>query len=87
MLKVINVWLLYNHFWTNKSDLKLNCLFKGGENDVLNTIKFDKIDIETFTIEHNGNEVERQKMIKTLTANKYKQLKSDGQDIYFKKEL
>jgi len=60
---------------------------EGGENDVLNTIKFDKIDIETFTIEHNGNEVERQKMIKTLTANNYKELKSDGQDIYFKKTL
>lgn len=54
--------------------------------DVLNSIPFDKIDIDTFTIEHNDFKKDidliRQKMVET---EKYKEIKIDAQDIYLKK--
>ena len=59
---------------------------EGGENDVLRSIDYEKIFIKTFSIEHNGNEAEKNKMIEHLTKFSYNIVKQDGQDIYFLKK-
>ena len=59
---------------------------EGGENDVLRSIDYEKIFIKTFSIEHNGNEVEKNKMIEHLVKFNYDIVKQDGQDIYFLKK-
>jgi FkbM family methyltransferase len=56
---------------------------EGGEYDVLKSIDFNKLNIRSFTIEHNGVK-EPKKNIKNLMAeNNYKLLKEDGQDFYY----
>ena len=60
---------------------------EGGEYDVSKTIDFNKLDIDTFMIEHNGRK-EDLKKFRTFfnniklgnTQNMYSELKVDGQD-------
>jgi FkbM family methyltransferase len=59
---------------------------EGGENDVLKTIDYNKIFIKTFSIEHNGNNREKDLMVEHLTKFGYRVVKSDSQDIYFLKD-
>ncbi len=65
---------------------------EGGEYDVLKTIDFNKLDIDTFVIEHNGRKEDLKKFrtffnnIKLGNAlSMYSEIKVDGQDIFFLK--
>jgi hypothetical protein len=57
---------------------------EGGELDVLKIIKYDKIQIDSFSIEHNGFEEEKDKIIAYLTGKDFEKVKEDGQDVYFR---
>ena len=59
---------------------------EGGEMDVLNSINLNELDVETFSIEHNS----RRKDIHAIrnyfkSRVNYKEMKIDGQDIFFQK--
>jgi len=61
---------------------------EGGEYDVLTGIKFDKITIDTFSIEHNGfldNDTAKRKYISYLEKKNYKNIREDFLDVYFKR--
>ena len=55
---------------------------EGGEIDVLKGIDYKKLNIKSFTIEHNGNLNEKNMMIEHLTKFNYTTVKDDEQDIY-----
>lgn len=55
---------------------------EGGELDVLTSLNLKKLDIKSFTIEHNGEVERRDKMINHLVKNGYLLKKTDYQDIY-----
>ena len=57
---------------------------EGGELDVLKSIKYDKIEIDSFSIEHNGFVEEKAKIIAYLTGKNFEKVKEDGQDVYFR---
>ena len=54
--------------------------------DVLNSINFDRVHIKSFTIEHNGFENVKNRIVSHLTNNGYSLAKSDNQDAYFIKK-
>ena len=64
---------------------------EGGEIDVLNTIDFNALNIESFSIEHNGRKDDIKKMreifgsLKLVDQATYKETRINGQDIFFKK--
>jgi len=58
---------------------------EGGELDVLKSIKYDQIQIDTFSIEHNGFLEEKDKIIAYLTGKGFEKVKEDGQDVYFRR--
>ena len=58
---------------------------EGGELDVLKSIQYDKITIDTFSIEHNGFEDRKTSIVSFLEEKGFKKLKEDGQDVYFKR--
>ena len=62
---------------------------EGGEYDVLKTIDFNKLNIDTFVIEHNGRPLELSRFrefFKKIKLNNskimYSEIKVDGQDIF-----
>ena len=57
---------------------------EGGELDVLKSIKYDQIQIDSFSIEHNGFFGIKDKMIAYLTGKGFEKVKEDGQDVYFR---
>ena len=65
---------------------------EGGEYDVLKTIDFNKLDIRTFVIEHNGKPSELSRFRDLFKGLKFKnsqpmysEIKADGQDVFFLK--
>lgn len=60
---------------------------EGGELSVLKSIKYDKITIETLSIEHNNYDDVKQKIISHLKANRFINVEStkDSIDVYFKR--
>ena len=56
---------------------------EGGEYSVLQSIKFDKTTIDSFSIEHNGFADEKDKIISHLQNKGFTNIKSDIQDVYF----
>ena len=54
--------------------------------EVLNSIKFDQVHIKSFTIEHNGFQDVKNRIVSHLTNNGYSLAKSDYQDAYFIKK-
>ena len=65
---------------------------EGGEYDVLKTIDFNKLDIKTFVIEHNGRPSELSRFRDLFKSLKFKnsqpmysEIKADGQDVFFLK--
>ena len=59
---------------------------EGGEFDVLKSINFDKIKIDSFSIEHNGITEAKESFIKYLDDKGLKNFKTDYQDVYFIKK-
>jgi FkbM family methyltransferase len=68
---------------------------EGGEYDVLKTIDFNKLDISTFVIEHNGRSTELERFRDLFNDLRfglpqrpmYSEIKADGQDVFFLKNL
>ena len=65
---------------------------EGGEYDVLKTIDFNKLDIDTFVIEHNGRQEELRRfreLFKNIEFKNskimYTEIKADFQDIFLLK--
>ena len=64
---------------------------EGSEIDVLNAIDFNALNIESFSIEHNGRKDDINKMreifrsLKLVDQATYKETKIDNQDIFFRK--
>jgi hypothetical protein len=58
---------------------------EGGEYDVISSLSYDKIDIRTFSIEHNGETERKNLIIDHLERNNFKLTKEDKQDVYFSK--
>lgn len=56
---------------------------EGGELDVLKSINFNELDIETFSIEHNGFEETRDRITALMESNGYRAELVDGQDGYY----
>ena len=56
---------------------------EGGEIDVLKGINFGKIEIKSFTIEHNNDKKNREAINSLMLEKGYKILKEDNQDNYF----
>ena len=81
------------HFVHQALDVKKVDMFsldvEGGEFDVLNTIDFNKIDIDIFVIEHGGRLSRFREFFKNIKFNdshkKYSEIKENGQDIFFRK--
>lgn len=59
---------------------------EGGEVDVLESIDFSELNIETFSIEHNGFPDAMKKITSLMENNGYRTLKVDAQDGYYKKK-
>ena len=59
---------------------------EGGEIDVLTSIDFNRLDIRTFTIEHNGEEKRKAQILEFMISKGYKLLKQDDLDFYFLKQ-
>ena len=57
---------------------------EGGELGVLKSIKYDKLEIDSFSIEHNGFVEDKAKLIAYLTGKNFEKVKEDGQDVYFR---
>ena len=55
---------------------------EGAELNVINSIDFERIDIKSLTIEHNGYKDRKEKIMKFFNKINYKISKTDGQDIY-----
>lgn len=60
---------------------------EGGEYDVLTSIDFSNIKIDSFSIEHNGYNQTKLNMINYLVERNYSFIKEDNIDIYFLKVL
>lgn len=56
---------------------------EGGELDVIKGIKHDKINIDSFTIEHNGHIDFKNDIVTELEGKGFSKLKEDSQDVYF----
>ncbi len=59
---------------------------EGGEYNVLKSIDFNNVDIETFAIEHNNREVSiklYREFFKRIRSNKYVEIKVTSQDSFF----
>lgn len=56
---------------------------EGGELDILKNIDFNKIDVNTLTVEHNGFEDVKQDINRLMLSKGYKLAKEDGSDGYF----
>lgn len=55
---------------------------EGGELDVLKMMKFDTMDVTTFTIEYNTNKAKSAEIIEYLAKFGYKLAGDDGQDVF-----
>ena len=61
---------------------------EGGELDVLKTIDFNELDIETFVIEHNARQEsikQYKELFQNISDNKYEEIKVTGQDSFYLK--
>lgn len=58
---------------------------EGGELDVLRGIDFERLHIDTFSIEHNGFEATKNEIIRFMAEKKYRLDKINNQDGYFSK--
>jgi hypothetical protein len=58
---------------------------EGGEFSVVQTIDYKRLNIRSFSIEHNGFQEPKMKITNYLLSKGYNLTKSDGQDIYFLK--
>ena len=62
---------------------------EGGEFDVLKTIDFNKLDIETFVIEHNARQEsikQYKEFFEKIANSKYEEIKITGQDSFYLKK-
>jgi len=59
--------------------------FQGGEGMVLEGLNFKKLDITTFSIEHNRDEKHLQRIRKTLFRNNYNETRVHSHDSFYLK--
>jgi hypothetical protein len=59
---------------------------EGNELNVLKSLKFDRFNYQSFTIEHNGKIIAKRDIKEIMAQNGYLLMKEDNQDFYYIKK-